>query len=140
MALLQLIYVSDLVGRDEAQLASILESAVRHNREDGITGMLLYSGGNFLQVLEGAPASVKATYQRICDDPRHRKTMVLLEQDVDERHFGDWSMGYRQLGPEDVARFPEQAPYFQYGFRNDALRAKPGEALDLLEMFCKGML
>lgn len=136
----QLIYVSDLVGQDETQLGPILESAVRHNKEDGITGMLLYSGGNFLQVLEGAHEKVRATYDRICQDPRHANAMLLLEQDVPERHFGDWSMGYRQLGPEDVARFPERAPYFQFGFRNEALKAKPGEALEMLEMFCKGML
>ena len=52
MRIRQLIYVSDLVG-DTAQLGAILKSAMRHNQADGITGMLLYSGGNFLQVLEG---------------------------------------------------------------------------------------
>lgn len=136
----QLIYVSDLVGHDEAQLASILESAVRHNTEDAITGMLLYSKGNFLQVLEGESDKVRATYERICQDPRHTNAMLLIEQGVPERQFGDWSMGFRHLGPEDVARFPEQAPYFQFGFRNDALKVSPGDALDILQLFCKGML
>jgi hypothetical protein len=136
----QLIYVSDLVDKNERQLAPILESAVRRNTEDGITGMLLYSGGNFLQVLEGPTAAVQATYKRICQDRRHRNTTLLLEQDVPERQFGSWSMGYRLLSSEDVARFPEHAPHFQFGFRNDALNAKPGDALELLTLFCKGML
>ncbi len=136
----QLIYVSDLVGDDEGQLAPILESAVRHNTEDGITGMLLYSGGNFLQVLEGPKDAVDATYERICQDPRHRNTTLLLEQDVPERQFGSWSMGYRQLSAEDVERFPQHAPYFQFGFRHNVLKAKPGEALEMLKLFCEGML
>lgn len=136
----QLIYVSDLVGKDERHLAPILESAVRRNTEDGITGMLLYSGGNFLQVLEGPKDAVQATYDRICKDSRHRNTTLLLEQDIAERQFGSWSMGYRQLSAEDVARFPEHAPYFQFGFKNDALKAKPGEARELLKLFCDGML
>lgn len=136
----QLIYVSDLANQDESQLGPILESAVRHNTQDGITGMLLYSEGNFLQVLEGPIDAVKATYARICKDSRHQNASLLLEQDVPQRHFANWSMGYHRLGPDDVARFPEHAPHFQFGFRNQSLMAKPGEALVMLELFCKGML
>lgn len=138
MAFTQLIYVSDLVNKNEAELGPILESAVRHNREDGITGMLLYSGGNFLQVLEGTQEQVHATYKRICQDPRHRNTMVLTEEEVPERHFSNWSMGYKQLGAEDIAKFPEHAPYFQFGFKAVAFNAKPGAALELLELFGNG--
>lgn len=139
MSIHQLIYVSDLVG-EEAQLGSILESAVRHNQADDITGMLLYSGGNFLQVLEGSANQVKTTYDRICNDSRHRNCLVLIEQDIPERQFGQWSMGCRQLSAEDVAKFPAHAPYFQYGFRRPELQAKPGEALEMLNLFCEGML
>ena len=140
MAFTQLIYVSSLVQGGEPELGRILESAVRHNREDGITGMLLYSGGNFLQVLEGSRDRVHATYERICRDPRHGSIMLLTEEEVPERHFADWSMGYRQLGPEDVARFPEYAPYFQFGFDATKFNAKPGAALEMLELFGKRML
>lgn len=140
MTFTQLIYVSDLVNKNEAELGPILESAVRHNREDGITGMLLYSGGNFLQVLEGAQEQVHSTYKRICQDPRHRNTTVLTEEEVPERHFADWSMGYKQLGAEDIAKFPKYAPYFQFGFKAVAFNAKPGAALELLELFGNGKL
>lgn len=140
MAYLQLIYVSDLVDKKESELGPILESAVRHNREDGITGMLLYAGGNFLQVLEGTPAQVRATYERICLDPRHGHITVLTEEEVAERHFENWSMGYRHLGAEDIAKFPAYAPLFQFGFKASAFEAKPGAALELLDLFGKGML
>lgn len=139
MALTQLIYASDLVNGDETQLAPILESAVRHNREDDITGMLLYSGGNFLQVLEGAANKVNETYQRICHDLRHTNIIILIQKEVDERHFPDWSMGYHKLTKEDVSRFPEHAPYFQFGFKPTEFKAKPGAALELLKLFSQGM-
>ena len=139
MAITQLIYASDLVNLDEAQLAPILESAVRHNREDDISGMLLYSGGNFLQVLEGAHEQVRQTYQRICRDPRHNNILFLTQEEVDERHFSGWSMGYRKLSEADVARFPEYAPYFQFGFKSTDFKAKPGAALEMLKLFSKGM-
>lgn len=140
MAVTQLIYVSDLVDRNEAALGPILESAIRHNRADGITGMLLYAGGNFLQVLEGSKEQVHKTYQRICKDTRHRNILMLTEEEVPERQFGSWSMGYRQLDAQDIARFPSHAPYFQFGFQPTRFNAKPGMALELLELFSRGML
>lgn len=140
MAVFQLIYLSDLVAGQEGQIPAILESAVRHNGEDGITGMLLFSRGNFLQVLEGEEARVRATFERISKDPRHRNLVVLTEETVPERHFSHWSMGYRQLSPEEVGRFPRFAPYFQFGFQSGPLAAKPGVALEMLEMFRQGAL
>lgn len=140
MTFSQLIYVSDLVHTNEAVLSAILESAVRHNRENAITGMLLYSGGNFLQVLEGTRANVHATYARICKDPRHNNITLITEEEVPERHFANWSMGYRRLGADDIARFPDNAPLFQFGFKASALQAKPGAALELLRLFSNGML
>lgn len=140
MSLVQLIYVSDLVNADEAQIPAILASSVRHNSEDGITGMLLYSQGNFLQVLEGEREVVERTYARICQDVRHRNTVMLTEEEVTERHFADWRMGYRQLEPGLAAKMPEYAPFFQFGFDAAAIRGKPGVALEMLELFSGGML
>lgn len=139
MAFVQLIYVSDLVNRSEAELGPILESAERHNGADGITGMLLYNDGNFLQVLEGTHSKVRAAFERIRQDARHGNITVLSEEEVPERHFPGWSMGYRQLNPADIARFPQYANYFQFGFQAAAFKAKPGTALELLELFSEGM-
>jgi hypothetical protein len=122
---MHLIYLSDLVDRNESALAAILQSASRHNQRDGITGMLLYAEGNFLQVIEGEPAAV------------HRNVTVLLEDALSERHFSQWSMGYKQLRAEDVLAFPQYAPYFKYGFNAKAFDPKPGDALDLLKLFSK---
>jgi len=139
MSLVQLIYVSELVNNDETQIPAIMASSVRHNAEDGITGMLLYSQGNFLQVLEGERNKVDATYARIAQDLRHRNTVMLTEEPVDERYFPDWSMGYRQLEPELATQIPQYAPFFQFGFDAQAFQAKPGVALEMLELFSRGM-
>jgi hypothetical protein len=117
-----------------------LQSAVKHNSKNGITGMLLYSGGNFLQVLEGEKAAVDETYARICLDPRHRNTMRLIEEPVSERHFSNWKMGYRQLDKTHAERLPGYAPYFQYGFDVSAIQAKQGVPLEMLQLFRQGML
>jgi hypothetical protein len=140
MELIQLIYASDMAGPQESELASIVKSAARHNRENQVTGMLLYSGGNFMQVLEGEPSMVQATYARICRDPRHHNILLLLQESVQQRHFSRWSMGFTRLSAEHVKKFPRFAPYFQFGFDVKAIQAAPGVALDMLLSFGKGML
>ena len=140
MAYVQLIYISDLKDKNVGELPKILESAVRHNIEDNITGMLLYSGGNFLQILEGEKEQVQKTYDRICLDSRHKNITLITEEKVEERHFDNWSMGYRQLGKDDVAKFPSYAPFFQFGFKAKDFNTKPGIALEMLEMFGNNMV
>ena len=135
MPLFQLIYKSNLTGRDETLLEPIHASALRHNQRNGITGMLLYSEGAFLQVLEGVREDVLVTYHRICNDPRHEKVQLLVEEALPERHFPNWLMGFRHLSQQDAIEFPEYAPYFRDGFGGTEIRAKPGIALRMLQAF-----
>ena len=74
----------------------ILNTARRRNAAEGITGLLLYHNRMILQVLEGEKAPVKACYDRIRRDPRHRDVWVRMEGEVDTLFFTDWFMGYEQ--------------------------------------------
>lgn len=137
MGLCQLIYVSTArdADMDEAELARILESAVRHNSPDGITGMLLYAGGSFMQVLEGEQAMVEATFARVKHDPRHRDVIIIDERQVEARDFSQWRMGFRVLNATDAALHPGYAPFFSHGFDAAEIGARPGVALDMLKDF-----
>jgi hypothetical protein len=70
----------------------------------GITGMLLYVEGGFMQVLEGEDEAVAAVYARICNDKRHWNTQVLLDRHA-PRAFRDWSMGFERPKPSDDGIF-----------------------------------
>ena len=95
----QLVYVStathEFSGRELAELLSV---ARKNNSRDGVTGMLLYHGGSFFQVLEGEEESVKAIFSRVERDPRHQKVTVLHEEEeVENRDFPDWSMAWCEV-------------------------------------------
>ena len=132
---IQLIYLSDLSPGQEDQLPDILATSVRRNGEDGITGMLLYAGGNIMQVLEGEETAVRRTYERISRDPRHRNLELLSEETITRRDFADWRMGYRHLDADVAQRVPRFAPFFKVGFKLDAIQARPGIARDMLVFF-----
>ena len=148
MALYQVVYIS-MVSGDEptrAGLQALLATSVRRNREQGITGMLLYAHGGYMQLLEGEERAVKALFERIRRDERHRRVTVLVQGPVGERTFADWAMAYRCLedeapgaDTEDGAEGlpPELAPLFQRGFDESRLRARPSVALELLRYYSR---
>jgi hypothetical protein len=80
----------------EAQITEILEVSRRNNEQRGITGMLLYREGRFLQVLEGEREPVLELIKTIRRDPRQKAFTVLYESEW-PRLFGGWFMDFRKL-------------------------------------------
>lgn len=137
MPVTQLIYISSALHQlSDAELDLILESSVSHNTTSGITGMLLYSEGNFLQVLEGSAAAVEETYQRICHDPRHNNFFLISKEQIPQREFAAWQMGFRRLTKLDAANRPTYAPLFENGFDPQQLSSQSGLAADMMREFC----
>lgn len=86
---------------DGDDLKSLLEGARRSNGAHDITGVLLYQAGYFLQVLEGTPEDVMPLFRRIERDGRHTDIQKLYDQEIEERGFADWSMGFHVVtGPD----------------------------------------
>jgi hypothetical protein len=84
----------------ENDLQSLLASARVHNQDASVTGMLVYNGGDFLQVLEGEASKVLQTFNRIERDPRHQKDSITTLQrgSFGGRLFDGWSMGFKVIG------------------------------------------
>lgn len=76
------------------ELEQILTVARRNNVRLGITGVLLYSDGSFLQVLEGPAHAVDEIFEQLETDPRHCNVVLVSRRLVAERSFGDWQMGF----------------------------------------------
>jgi hypothetical protein len=79
------------------ELADLLTSSRAANLARDLSGMLLFRGDRFLQVLEGPESLVRELVGRIRRDPRHRDMRVLVDEEIDERRFADWTMGYETL-------------------------------------------
>ncbi|MCG6115448.1 MAG: BLUF domain-containing protein [Mesorhizobium sp.] len=100
MSVYQLLYVSGAAGAvTDADIEQILTVSRKNNATRGVTGMLIYADGAFIQVLEGEETDVKETARRIQGDRRHRNYMVLCEQRAETRAFADWQMGFKRLDP-----------------------------------------
>ena len=96
--LVRMIYVSRAVNPTSGSPTdSILASSREHNLSSGITGILCYGGGIYLQALEGGRNQVNALYHQIASDERHRDVVILLYEEIKERRFGGWTMGQVNL-------------------------------------------
>jgi hypothetical protein len=77
-------------------LQALLEHSRASNARLGLTGVLVYRSGKFLQLLEGEEAVVHERMTAIAGDDRHEAVRVLLEDEVERRSFPDWTMGFPQ--------------------------------------------
>jgi hypothetical protein len=98
----------------DEELAQIHETARHLNALDGISGLLLFDGSRFLQIVEGAEDAVDNLVERLRMDPRHSAFELRDERYVERRSFPDWSMelvrvsaGYGNVREEVRAALPD---------------------------------
>lgn len=128
-----LVYISAAVKAfSEEQLVELLNVSRRNNAGRGITGMLLYKDGKFMQLLEGARDTVLSLMDKVAADPRHRRVTVLLEGERPEREFEGWSMGFQRLDTAEARKLPGYRELFNVPL-DDALFSS--SASECLRMF-----
>ena len=70
--LVRLLYASRTVDSSAETINSILAQSRQFNPVNGITGILCYGGGIFLQAIEGGRQAVSDLYGHIQKDARHK--------------------------------------------------------------------
>jgi hypothetical protein len=110
--LVRLLYASRAVPAvDQEELLAILKKSKANNPQLGVTGVLCFSEGTFMQVLEGGRAAVNQLYNRIASDSRHSDVELLCYQEIGERRFAGWSMGQvnmSRLNPALLLKYSER--------------------------------
>jgi Sensors of blue-light using FAD len=116
--LVRLMYASRAVPAiDHDELVAILRKSKANNPANGVTGVLCFSEGIFLQVLEGGRSAVNRLYNRIVSDARHSQVELLMYEEIGERRFAGWSMGQvsmARLNPSLLMKYSETATLDPY--------------------------
>ena len=125
--LVRLMYASraaSAITQDELSL--ILKKSKANNATVGVTGVLCYSTGIFLQVLEGGRMAVSKLYNDIANDVRHHDVILLGYEEIGERSFVGWSMGQvnlDRLNPTLLMKYSELAVLDPYAVSGKASMA-----------------
>ena len=113
-----LVYVSYAVKPfTQGGLRKLLIHCRDNNIENGITGILLYIEGKFVQILEGKREKVKVLFEKIKRDRRHLNVSRILEGPMESRNFPNFSMGFFTMDHETFTRlsgFKEINEFFSY--------------------------
>ena len=115
--LVRLLYASRAVDTSAEAIDAILSQSRQSNPLCGITGILCYGGGIFLQAIGGGRMAVSELYGHIQKDLRHKDVVLLHYEEIAERRFGGWTMGQVNMSRINVsillkyAEKPELDPY-----------------------------
>lgn len=88
----QYLYISTAPSLSREDVDSILASSQRNNPARGVTGLLLYNGRNFLQLLEGEESELVSLMVKISHDPRHTGISMIDRKMVETRACPIWAM------------------------------------------------
>ena len=121
MSQCRLIYrstVSDKLIANET-LSDLVQRSSESNKAAGITGLLLLSGDQFLQVLEGPSDAVNQLFGRIMRDKRHHDVRLLTFEPIGDVYFSDWNMYLVDL--YDLPKGPRECLGRKYRSREGAV-------------------
>ncbi|MGD0987621.1 MAG: BLUF domain-containing protein [Candidatus Sulfotelmatobacter sp.] len=134
--LISMVYLSTAVFPFSSQdLIDLLAKSRENNTALGVSGMLLFKENNFLQVLEGERGQVLKLFNKIKKDPRHRRVTTLSQEDIVQRDFPDWSMGFNNLSSIDASRPYGFTPFLETSLTVADFAADPSRAKKLLLLF-----
>lgn len=90
-----------------AQLEHMLLRARERNASEGVTGVLIYAEGSFIQYLEGPGAGLDRVYRRIQADSLHHDIFEVYREPIGSREFAEWQMAFAPTRVSGLAKhFP----------------------------------
>ena len=98
-------------------LDALVSSWRRQNARRGVTGFFLYHRESVFQLLEGFPDVLEELYDAIARDPRHHFIAKLIDEEIDDRSFGDWSMGHARIVRTELGVLAPLRPFLDPAFR-----------------------
>lgn len=120
------------------ELDALLIDTRAKNQKRGITGMLVYLGDAFMQVLEGGKGDVQHVfYNKISKDRRHTQVDVISEGPLSERKFADWTMAFKKIEDANESRPGGFSEFVEKGFSTELVSQHQAYSAAILRSFVK---
>jgi hypothetical protein len=135
-SLFQIVYTSTASKSfSRSDLKELLQGSVRRNTRAGITGLLLYNDGIFMQTLEGEEPAVIALFAKISRDPRHHHVIPLIHGPISRRDFSNSAMAFRDLNAPELRALPGYSDFLNTPLNGDLLAPDLTRSRQLLLAF-----
>ena len=81
----------------DEEIYQLFEFVKSNNDKNHISGMLMYSDGNFFQVLEGKKEAVKALFEKIKKDHRHYDIIPIIQHPIELISFSEYQTSFTTI-------------------------------------------
>jgi uncharacterized membrane protein (DUF373 family) len=119
------------------ELLDLLKECRESNAGRGVTGMLLYGNGTFLQVLEGDEKVIDDLVEKIRKDRRHTNLQILHRISIKHRQYSDWSMGFKRVSNKELRQIDGLRDFGETDFNADYLTQHGAVVESLMDHFRK---
>lgn len=134
--MIQLSYVSSAATEmSPSELLKLLQQCLKNNPPLGVTGMLLYGNGTFLQTIEGDDAVIDQLVDRIAKDPRHTKLQFFSRKPIERRQYSEWSMGFKRISDQELGQIEGLKSFGMQDFNFDNLMKNDAVVETLMEHY-----
>lgn len=136
--MIQISYISSSADpMDTNELVDLLQQCRENNAGNGVTGMLLYANGTFLQVLEGEERVIDNLMTKIRRDRRHTNIHLLQRISIQHRQYSDWSMGFKRVSEKDLHKIDGLMDFSEKNFNAEYLAQHSDVVQSLMNHFRK---
>ena len=140
MSLQELIYTSvSSVHGDKAEVKNILAASELNNVANSVTGLLIFDGHRYIQILEGETENVDRLYNVISKDSRHQQLELLHKGGITSRSFENWRMAYESLPKGLLEKLAENMAVFSMELNGAPLKMGESFGARLEAMFMDAM-
>ncbi len=113
-------YVSDKNEKiSDKQVEELLKECTTNNTSSGIKGVLLYSEGNFFQIIEGEKVFILDLFEKIKQDARHNGIIQIIGRDIAHDAFDGYKTDILNGETKYQASLPKEY--------TDTLEGLPGD-------------
>ena len=117
-------------------LLRLLAICRENNGKLDVSGMLLFHGNSFFQILEGEESAVMSLYEKISRDERHNRVLKIIQEPIEKKSFAEWTMGYADVDSKFFPPIDGLNDFFSQG--NCFWELEEGRARKLLQAFKDG--
>ena len=76
------------------ELNELFSKTMQNNKNQGVTGILIFKNNLFFQILEGQKETLAQLFTKIIEDSRHSHIIKIIDHAIEERAFNDYETGF----------------------------------------------
>ncbi len=128
---------SEKVNLKEENLIEMLSSSRKFNKDNNITGLLLYFEGHLVEFMEGDKEVIKEHFKKVSINSKYKSVFKITESNTEKRKFTNWTMSFPSLNKNKLSKIVGYRPFEKEIVLSDFSTDDNHPGLVLLRSFMK---